>query len=163
MTGRLKININHFHFICTLYSKLWNYRTKGIFKYFISICHLQAGWLLLHDPIILKSFIKDLIVTNSVTCVQPNGYTSFVRVRLPPGFCSAYDLKYIYNNDFNKSISIYFVLIGISKGCKFNLTPSSLEQMYPLNTPVRDRRSSLMEIMLVFTHSHWWEKATPRT
>ena len=120
--------------------KLSNKRNIKIFHK-----HLPStGWV----GIITWSYhFKDLIVTNSVTCVQPNGYTSFVRV----------------HNDFNKSISIYFVLIGISKECKSNLTPTSLEPMCPLNTPVRDRRSSLMEIILVLTHSHWWDKATPRT
>ena len=54
--GRISISI--IYFLYAQCSTLWNYQAKGI-------CHLQAVWLIVHDPFIFKSFIKDLIMTTT--------------------------------------------------------------------------------------------------
>lgn len=48
---RIGLNINDLLFKRTLFQAL-KPSIKGVF------CHLQTGWLLLHDPLIFKSFIN---------------------------------------------------------------------------------------------------------
>ena len=56
---RWRVGLISISIIYSLYaqcSTLWNYQAKGI-------CRLQAGWLIVHDPFVFKSFIEDLIMT----------------------------------------------------------------------------------------------------
>ena len=58
---RWRVGLISISIIYSLYaqcSTLWNYQAKGI-------CRLQAGWLIVHDPFIFKSFIEDLIMTTT--------------------------------------------------------------------------------------------------
>ena len=90
-----------------------------------SICHAQAWWLLLHNHIIFKRFIKDL-----TTIVQPNGYSVLIAsymsygaahmvYKIPLYLQARCELnEYVYDYNFNKVVSlilIYFRLIDILK------------------------------------------------
>ena len=77
MKGRLKIYSNQLLFTDTLFQalKISNERNLKI----LSIWHPQAVWTLFHDPPHFKKFYqKSDHDHNSVTCVQPNGYTFFL-------------------------------------------------------------------------------------
>lgn len=97
--GRPVINNNHSLFICTLFQSL-KLSSKMNLTILI-ICHSQPGWLILHEPLIFQKFYqRPDHYHNSVSYVQPNGYTlsvsshtSLLYPVTPLTFSSAYGFK----------------------------------------------------------------------
>ena len=124
----LWVNLNQLLFTHTLFQALKLSR-KGVLRHLASATHNLGGYYYLNHSC-FERFIKDLNTimyrvcsrTVTITCVQYVPLSTYGLWNFLLSTGKIWTITNSTNLVFNINLSIYFLLIDISKGCNFNRT-----------------------------------------